>query len=451
MSKEIIIIGAGVVGITLARNLTGEGHNVVMIDNDPSVIRHLQETMDLQAIHGDTSDGEFLLEAGLAKADLILAVTNSDESNIILLLMARSVNPNARIIARVRKKQFLKNPALTGGDAMGGAIVFSPEYAAVEMVLDLLQVDQAFEVVPFEHGSISIAGFRLGEESVLIGRPLMEIQELSRVGALIVAVDKSGEVMIPNGRTILNVTDRVFITTGAKTELSKILALLGRRPVQNRKIVIAGGGWKAEQIAAKIEKEGIPVFILEKSQERCQELASMLEETAVLHCDATDPETIQKMAQGASTFIALTGHQEVNLVLCLMARKFGARRAIALMDNEAYITMAPSLGIDAVVSPKLAAVGKILRFLSQGKVVDAAMMLNGKLDALYVEIQENSRIVGKPLKEMGLPKTVIVAAVVKNGQMFVPNGNMTLNPGDFALIITYPGHFQKVDEFLGRK
>ncbi|MBF0212690.1 MAG: Trk system potassium transporter TrkA [Magnetococcales bacterium] len=451
MSKEIIIIGAGVVGITLARNLTGEGHNVVMIDNDPSVIRHLQETMDLQAIHGDTSDGEFLLEAGLAKADLILAVTNSDESNIILLLMARSVNTNARIIARVRKKQFLKNPALTGGDAMGGAIVFSPEYAAVEMVLDLLQVDQAFEVVPFEHGSISIAGFRLGEESVLIGRPLMEIQELSRVGALIVAVDKSGEVMIPNGRTILNVTDRVFITTGAKTELPKILALLGRRPVQNRKIVIAGGGWKAEQIAAKIEKEGIPVFILEKSQERCQELASMLEETAVLHCDATDPETIQKMAQGASTFIALTGHQEVNLVLCLMARKFGARRAIALMDNEAYITMAPSLGIDAVVSPKLAAVGKILRFLSQGKVVDAAMMLNGKLDALYVEIQENSRIVGKPLKEMGLPKTVIVAAVVKNGQMFVPNGNMTLNPGDFALIITYPGHFQKVDEFLGRK
>ncbi|MBF0190688.1 MAG: Trk system potassium transporter TrkA [Magnetococcales bacterium] len=451
MSMEIIIIGAGVVGITLAKNLSGEGHNVVMIDNDAAVIKHLQETMDLQAMHGDTSDGEFLLGAGLDKADLILAVTNSDESNIILLLMARSVNPNARIIARVRKKQFLKNPALVRGDSLGGAIVFSPEYAAVEMVLDLLQIDQAFEVVPFENGAISIAGFRLGEESMLIGRPLMEIQELSRVGALIVAVDKGGEVVIPNGRTVLNVTDRVFITTGAKTELSKIITLLGRRPVQNRKIVIAGGGWKAEQIASRIEKDGIPVLILEKSLERCQELAAILEETAVIHCDATDPETIQKMAHGASTFIALTGHQEVNLVLCLMARKFGARRAISLMDNEAYMTMAPSLGIDAVVSPKLAAVGKILRFLSMGKVVDAAMMLNGKLDALFMEVQDDSRIVGKPLKDMGLPKTVIMAAVVRKGQMFVPNGNMTLTPGDHVLVITYPGHFQQVDEFLGRK
>ncbi|MBF0627785.1 MAG: Trk system potassium transporter TrkA [Magnetococcales bacterium] len=446
-----MIIGAGVVGITLARHLSVEGHNVVMIDNDAAVVRHLQETLDLQALYGDTSDGEFLLRSGMDKANLILAVTNSDESNIILTLMARTFNPTARIIARVRKKQFLNNPALVRSDTTGATTVFSPEYAAVEMVLDLLQVDQAFEVVPFDNGSISIAGFRLGEESVLIGRPLMEIQELSRVGALIVAVDQGGDVVIPNGRTILNVTDRVFITTGAKTEMSKILTLLGRRPVQNHKIVIAGGGWKAEQIASRIEKAGTPVFILEKSLERCQALASSLEETAVLHCDATDPETIEKMARGSSTFIALTGHQEVNLVLCLMARKFGARRAISLMDNEAYMTMAPSLGIDAVVSPKLAAVGKILRYLSPGKVLDAAMMLNGRLDALYMEIQENSRIVGKPLKAMGLPKTVIVAAVVKQGQMHVPNGNMTLNPGDHALVITYPGHSQRVDEFLGRK
>ncbi|MBF0418525.1 MAG: Trk system potassium transporter TrkA [Magnetococcales bacterium] len=448
---EIMIVGAGVVGITLAKSLTGEGHNVAIIDNDQGVIRHLQETMDLQAMHGDTSDGAFLRSAGLDKANLIFAVTNSDESNIIITLMARAVNPSARIIARVRKKQFLDNPALVGGDSLGGATIFSPEYAAVENVLDLLQVDQAFEVVPFDNGSISIAGFRLGEESPLIGRPLIEISELSKVGALIVAVDKGGEVVIPNGRTILNVTDRVFITTGARTELSKIITLLGRRPVQNRKIVIAGGGWKAEQIAARIEKDGIPVFILEHKLARCQELAANLEETAVLHSDATDPETIQKMAQGTSTFIAVTGQQEVNLVLCLLARKFGARRSIALMDNEAYLTMAPSLGIDAVVSPKLAAVGKILRFLSHGKVIDAAMMLNGRLEAVYVEVQEASRLLGKPLKDLGLPKTVIVAAVVKKGQMVVPNGNLVLNAGDHVLIITYPGSFQHIDDYLGRK
>ncbi|MBF0126407.1 MAG: Trk system potassium transporter TrkA [Magnetococcales bacterium] len=448
---EIIVLGAGVVGISLAKHLSGEEHNVVLIDNNASVIKQLQETMDLQALHGDTSDSDFLLSAGLDKADLVLAVTNSDESNVIITLMARSINPSARIIARVRKKQFLNNPRLLSSHTLGGVTVFSPEHAAVEMVLDLLQIDQAFEVVPFENGSVSIAGFRLGAESVLIGRPLCDIPELSKVGALIVAVDKGGEVLIPNGQTILNVTDRIFITTGMKTELPKIFTLLGKRPVQHRKIVIAGGGWKGEQIAAKLENEGIPVTILEHSLARCEELAASLDETVVLHCDATDPETIQKNSQGTSTFLAMTGHQEVNMVLCLLARKFGALRAIAMMDNEAYITLSPSLGIDAVVSPKQAAVGKILRFLSKGKILDSATMLNGKLDALFMEIQEKSRMVGAPLKSLGLPKTLIVAAVIKKGQMLVPNGNMVLNPGDLVLLITFPGHFKHVDEFMSGK
>ncbi|MEO5330390.1 MAG: Trk system potassium transporter TrkA [Magnetococcus sp. YQC-5] len=448
---EIIIIGAGVVGISLAKYLSGEGHNVVVTDTNPSVIKQLQESMDLQALHGDTSDSAFLQSAGLGKADLILAVTNSDESNIIITLMARALNPSARIIARVCKKQFLNNPGLTNGTVFGGIILFSPEHAAIEMVLDLLQVDQSFEVVPFPNVSMSIAGFQLGEESTLIGRPLNAIQELTTSGALIVAVDHGGQVSIPNGQTILHAKDRIFVTMEQKTDVAKLMALLGKRPVKNRKIVIAGGGWKVEQIAAKLEKTNIPVFILEQSLERCQELASTLDSTTVLHCDATHPETIQEISKGTSTFIAMTGHQEVNLVLCLLARQFGVLRTIAMMDNEAYISMAHSLGIDAVISPKLAAVGKILRFLSKGKVLDTATMLDGKLDALLMEIQENSRIVGKPLKNLGLPKTLIVAAVFKQNQLLIPKGDMILYPGDLALIITFPGHFQHVDEFLSRK
>ncbi|MBF0610954.1 MAG: Trk system potassium transporter TrkA [Magnetococcales bacterium] len=447
---EIIIIGAGLVGTSLAKSLSGEGHNVVVIDNDAAVIKRLQESMDIQAMWGDAADGTLLQSAGLAKADLILAVTNSDENNIIITLMARAFNPSAKIIARVRKKQFMNNPGLAKGMTLGGAMVFSPEHAAVDMVLDLLHIDQAFEVVPFQNGMVRIAGFRLGEESSLLGKPLLQSKELSQVGALIVAVDKGEEVVIPNGHTVLEAKDRVLITTGAKTELSQILPVLGRKPVQHRKIVIAGGGWKGEHVAREIEKRGIPVVILEKSLPRCQELAEQLNDTAVIHCDATDPATIKEMAHGASTFIGMTGHQEVNLVLCLMARKSGARRTIALMDNEAYLTMAPSLGIDAVVSPKLAAVGKILRFLSNGKVIDAATALNGKLDAIFVEVQEHSRIVGTPLKSLNLPKGLIIAAAVKNGQMTVPNGNFVFSAGDQALLIIQAGHFQKIDDLLSK-
>lgn len=447
---EIIIIGAGLVGTSLAKSLSSVGHNVVVIDHDASVIKRLQESMDLQALCGDAADGELLRGAGLEKADLILAVTNSDETNIIITMMARAYNATAKIVARVRKKQFLDSPGLARGGTLGGAMVFSPDHAAVDMVLDLLHVDQAFEVVPFSNGIVRIAGFRLGVDSPLVGRPLCENRDLARVGALIVAVDKGEEVVIPNGRSTLSATDRVLITTGAKTELTQILPLLGRQPVKHRKIVIAGGGWKGEQVAIAVEKRGIPVVMMEKSPERCRELAEHLDQTDVMHCDATDLQAIRQMAGGASTFIGMTGHQEVNLVLCLMARKSGARRTIALMDNDAYLGMAPSLGIDAVVSPKLAAVGKIMRFLSVGKVVDAATVLNGRLDAVFVELMENSRIVGAPLKSLGLPRDLIIAAAVKEGQMAVPNGDFVFAPGDQALFITNPGYFHKINEYLGR-
>ncbi|MEO5362272.1 MAG: Trk system potassium transporter TrkA [Magnetococcus sp. DMHC-8] len=445
---EIIIVGAGVVGISLARYLSGEGHNVVVVDNNAAVIRQLQESMDLQALHGDTTDGAFLRGVGLERAGLVLAVTNSDETNIIITLVAQAINPSARIIARVCKKQFLDNPAITETNKIGGVTFFSPDHAAVEMVQDLLLVDQSFEVVPFEHGAISVAGFRLGADSVLVGRPLHTIRELADLGVLIVALDRGGQVNIPNGQTVLNAADRVYVSTGSKTELSKIIALLGMPTVEHRKIVIAGGGWKGGQIATRLEQGRVPVLLLERSLDRCQELAAALDNVTVLHCDATDPGTIRKVSQGTSTFIAMTGQQEVNLVLCLLARQYGALRTIAMMDNEAYVVMAHSLGIDAVVSPKQASVGKVLRFLSTGKVLDSATMLHGRLDALLVEIQANSRMVGKPLREIGLPRTLIVAAAIKQGQILIPTGSMTLQPGDLVLLITFPGYFQRVDEFL---
>ncbi|WP_130471651.1 Trk system potassium transporter TrkA [Candidatus Magnetaquicoccus inordinatus] len=444
---KVIIIGAGVVGTSLAKKLSADGHQVVVIAQEASVVKHVQESMDVQVLQGDPADGSLLQSAGLLEAELILAVTDSDENNIITTLMAQAYNPQAKIIARVHKKQFMENPIIAKGMTLGGTMVFSPEHAAVEMVLDLLQVDHAFEVVPFKHGMVRIAGFHLGPESALLGRTLQECG-LAKHGALVVAVDKGGEVVIPTGRTILQATDRVLLTSEAQCGFVQILPLLGRTPVQHRKIVIAGGGWKGEQVAREIEKRGIPVVILEKSLSRCQELAEMLDNTDVIHCDATDPATIRHMAKRASTLIGMTGQQEVNLVLCLLARQGGASRTIALMDNEAYLTLAPSLGIDAVVSPKLAAVGKIMRFLSRGKVIDAATAFNGQLDAVFVEVEAHCRIVGLPLKDLGLPKALLVAAVVRNGKMHIPKGDFVFSAGDQALIITSAGHLQQIDDFL---
>ncbi|MBF0400329.1 MAG: Trk system potassium transporter TrkA [Magnetococcales bacterium] len=446
---NIIIVGAGLVGVNLAKHLSNEQHNVTLIDSNHFLVKRVQESLDVQVLEGDATDGHILKSAGLDSADLVLAVSNSDESNLIIALMARAINGSVKIVARVRRQQYLNSP--WHGNPMGETVLFSPDQAAVEMIEELLSVDQSFEVVPFEHGAIRVAGFILGEGSALVGKPLKDIRLLAEVRALIVAVDRKGELFIPDGHSILQPLDRIYITLIAETELNKILATIGIKTTKKHKIVIAGGGWKGEQIARSLEKTGIQVFLLDKDLERCNALADQLKNTHVLFADATDPEILQDLLGNTSTFLALTNHQEVNFLLCLQARQYmnaEFSRTIALVDNDAYLSMAHGLGIDAVVSPRLAAVGNILRFLGKGKVIDAAPLLNGRLEAFSLEVQPNSRLAGVCLKDLRLPAGIIVAGGIKNGAVVVPNGNLAFTAGDHLLIISFRGHIKQLDDYL---
>ena len=385
----------------------------------------------------------------LAAAALLLAVSNSDESNLIIALMARAINGNAKIVARIKRQQYLNSP--WHGNPMGETVLFSPDQAAVEMLQELLSVDQSFEVVPFEQGAIRVAGFILGKESTLVGKPLKDVCVLAELITLIVAVDRNGELFIPNGDSVLRPFDRLYITLIAQTDLKKILTILGNKPTTNHKIVIAGGGWKGEQIARSLQKSGMQVFLLDNNLERCNTLAAQLSDTHVLFADATDPEILRDLLDKTSTFLALTNHQEVNFLLCLQARKHmdgGGARTIALVDDEAYISMAYELGIDAVVSPRLAAVGNILRFLGKGKVIDAAPLLNGRLEAFSLEVQPNSRLADVCLKDLQLPSGIIVAGGIKDGVVVVPHGNLAFSAGDHLLIITFRGYIKQMDAFL---
>lgn len=445
---NIIIVGAGVVGVNLAKHLSNEEHNVTLVDNNPTLIKRVQELLDVQVLEGDATDGQILKLAGLESAELVLAVSNSDESNLIIALMARAINGDARIVARVKRKQFLNTP--WHGNPMGETVLFCPDQAAVEMIQELLWVDQSFEVVPFEQGAIRIAGFILGEESSLVHKPLKEIRALAELRTLVVAVDRNGALFIPNGDSVLHPLDRVYLTLIAQTDLKKMLALIGAKATTRRKIVIAGGGWKGEEVARSLQKSGMQVFLLDNNLERCNTLAAQLSDTHVLFVDATDPETLRDLLDKTSTFLALTNHQEVNFLLCLQARKHMGEgtRTIALVDNEDYLSMAYELGIDAVVSPRLAAVGNILRFLGKGKVIDAAPLLNGRLEAFSVEVQPNARLANICLKDLQLPSGILVVGGIKNGVVVVPNGNLAFAAGDHLLIITFRGYMKQMDAYL---
>ncbi|MBF0158139.1 MAG: Trk system potassium transporter TrkA [Magnetococcales bacterium] len=445
---NVIIFGAGMVGNTVAKFLTEQDHNVTLVDHRPEIIQEIQESLDIQTLLGEATGRGVMQQAGLEQADLVLAVTDSDETNIVLSLIVQSQNRNARTIVRLRGQHYMENSGLWQERSLDRTLVFSPEQAAVERLLDLLEVSRAFEVTSFLGGAVRIAGFSLDVSSPLIGQPLMQLAVLPETQTLIVAVEQQGEIIVPTGKTVLQAGDRIYVTTGLGFNNTKVRNLFGLHATKQRKVLLAGGGWMGARVAEQLLKGGIDVTIIERDRSRCRWLAETMDGLTVINGGATDHNKMRDELDGASTFVGITNKHEVNFIAALMAHKLNVKRVIAVMDNEAYLNMAPSVGIDAAVSPKLAAVGMILRILRTGQMIDVAPMLNGRLEAVFVEVRANSRLDHHPINRLGLPKGVIIAAVMRDQAILIPHGNLMLTPGDKALFIAPSGTLRHIGRML---
>ena len=446
---DIVIFGAGLVGVTLARHLSEQAHNVTLIDANQEVIRKVQETLDVRALSGNASNDTILKEAGLNTADLVFAVTDSDETNIVLTLIAHGENSKARIFARIRGEQYASKANLWRGERFNNTLIFNPERAAIEAVVQLLAVPNAFEVIPVSNGSIKLAGFRLGEMSPLVGRPLRELSQVGDDRPLIVAAERNGEVLLPSGETVLEAGNRVYVTWTRSTKLKKVYEFLGIKPPQGHRVLIVGGGRIGAGVAEGILQSGdASVTLIEKDLERCHPLVDRFPAATVVHGDATDMDLLRETTRHATTLVAVSGNQEVNFLLALMADQLGVPRVIPVLDNAAYISLAPQHGIDAVISPKLATVGEILGHLRKGHVLESAPMLDGRLHAFMVSIQGHSRLAHVSLAEAKIPQGILIAAVVLGRDVTVPNGRSWLQPGDQALILCATDQIRRMDDLL---
>lgn len=448
---KVVIFGAGLVGEAVGRIISDQGHDVCFIDNNRNTVRKIRERMDVQIVQGMAEKTESLREAGVQEADIILAVTNLDHINIILTLLARSMNPNALIVARVKDADFANNPQLWQSHALANTVVISPEKAVIEKARLILDCQHAFDVVEFLDGRLRIAGFRLEKGNALSGTPLNEVRkQFPSKWILVVGVERGDDVFIPNGDTILEDGDRIFITLPQGVDLAPMLALLGKQFIPRRKYLIVGGGSIAESIARELEKDGRQGIIMESDYDRCQALAETLDKTVLLHGDATDASLLGRAITSDTVFLAMTGMQEINFFVAMMARKRGAMQVLAMMDNDAYFTMGPELGVDAILSPRIAAVGSILRFMRVGRILDAAVVLGGRLEIFLAEVEQGSLLDGKPLKDVNIPKGVIIAAAVQNSEVLVPHGSLRFRHGDLAVIMAIQGMAHIVDDLIAR-
>lgn len=446
---SIIIIGAGEVGYHLAQRLSQEKQDVVVIDRDPEKIRRIQNSLDVQAIHGSGGSISLLRQAGIAEASLLIAVTNSDEVNMISCLVAGLQNKVPRKIARVRDPDYSALLPLFDKDHLDIDLVINPDREVVDMILKLMEVPGAVRVADFADGLVRMVGLPIREGNPLIGNSLGEIRrKYPEANTLIVAIQRGGKIFIPKGDDVLQAQDIVF-SVSARDKVNETIEILGNKRRTIKKVMILGGGLIGLQLALGLESRDIQVKVIEQDEARCLEIAEKCHKVVALKPDGVLQDVmIEENVGEMDTFIAVTEDEESNVMLSLLAKKLGTKRVITLINKVVYSPLVHSLGIDVVVSPRLAALNRILQFLRRGKILSVSTLPDENAEAFEAVALETSDLVGRPLKDINFPKEAIIGAVVRDSQVIIPGGKTVIRPGDRVTIFTLTSAIPKLEKAL---
>jgi trk system potassium uptake protein TrkA len=446
---SIIIIGAGEVGYNLAHRLSRERKEVVVIDRDLEKIRRVQSTLDVQAIHGSGGSISLLRQAGITEASMVIAVTNSDEVNMISCLVAGLQHRVPKKIARVRDPEYSSLFPLFGKEHLNIDLVINPDHEVVEMILKLMEVPGAVEVVDFAEGKVRMVGLPLLPDSVMAGKTLTEISRIfPKSGIIIVAVQKGDRVFIPKGRDEIAANDLLFMVM-AREKTREALESSGHRRPSIKRVMILGGTLIGMELAKALEELDFQVKIIEQNEARCQEIAEKCTRAVVLRGEATYQDLLAEENVGQmDTFIAATEDEETNVMVSLLAKKMGVRRVMTLVNKVGYSPLVHSIGVDVVVSPRLAAVNKIMQFLRRGKILSVSSLPEENAEVFEAVAMETSDIVGQPLRQLEFPRDAIVGAIVRGSEVFIPNGSTVIQPGDRVMIFALTSAIKEVEKAL---
>ncbi len=446
---KIIIVGGGLVGSSLASKLAQDGNDIVLVEKNREFVRELDEGLDVQVSIGDGCTLPVLKNAGISECDLLLATTNSDEANMVVALIGSSIFSVPRVVARLRDEGHEESFHSISEEIGRDHLAINPDEAAVERILALISVPGAVDVAPFFSERLLIAGFLIREESSFNGLLLSHLRLLFPAAPmLVVAIRRDGRWIIPHGEDELMENDLVYFAMDPG-EISNVTTLMGWSSGRERRIMIAGATRIGIKLAQRLEKGPFKLTLLDGKRKSCEMAAAILENTMVIHSSPTDRERLmEEAAERADAFIACTDDHEENVVACLLARRLGARHTMAFVDNPALAGLIGDIGIDALISPRLLAVSLALQFARRGKVRAVAALLDDAVEVLDVEAGEGSRLVRKKLKELGLPRGILVAAILRSDRILLPGGDDQIQAGDRVLLVTTAAKASRLDPFL---
>jgi trk system potassium uptake protein TrkA len=446
---RVIIVGGGLVGSSLGAKLAGDGHDVVLVEQSRELIADLNEQLDVQTICGNGATIPVLLEAGIEDADLLLATTNSDESNMVVALVGSEIFKVPRVAARLRDPGHEEGFRRIAREPGGERVAINPDMAAVEKILSLLPVPGAVDVAPFFAGKLLVAGFVIHPASEFAGLLLSHLRLLfPSTPMLVVAIRRDGAWRVPHGEDEIRAGDLVYFAMDP-AELDNVLVLLGLRRGAEKRVMITGATRIGVALARRLEESGVPVTLVDDSRPACEAAAATLDDTLVIHGSPTDRELLREEgADRVEGFVACTDAHEENVVACLLAGKMGEAHTFALVDNPALAGLVGDLGIDAVISPRLLSVSLALHFARKGRIRAVAALLEDSVEVFEAEAAAGSRLVRTTLSELGLVRGILVVAVERGERIFLPRGNDRLHPGDRVLLVTTSEAASQLDDVL---
>ena len=449
---KVIIAGAGDIGIELAKRLTMDNHDVVVLEKDSEKIIQITNSLDVMVVQEQGERISALIDAGIQDADVFIAVTDSDELNIMFCMIAKKLS-NIKTVARVRNKEYSDSSMMISSEQLGIDIMIDPERLAALEIVKLIKTPEASELEFFAGGKIELIAFRTEKDSELIDKPLSSLP-VSQDYLIISLVRENGDVIIPKGDDRFLPNDIIYVVKrpGTLTEFGS-MARSEKKRIKN--VMILGGGkigFKVAQILEGYKKNNITIKLIEKSADKCKIISDHLTKTLVLNSDAADTNFLKdENIKNVDVLVSVTGSDELNILTAVLGKKLGARKAITEINKLDYEVIMQPLEIDSFVSTRLLVAGKLARLFRNSNILSETFLKDGKIEMIELIVQPESTLINRPLKVLRLSaKGIIIGGILREGRAIIPKGNDVILPQDQLIIFTDPQKVTKVERLFCR-
>ena len=434
---KIVILGAGQVGASVAESLVSEHNDITVVDIEPQRLRALQDRLDLRTVVGSAAHPSVLTEAGIEDADLLVAVTQSDETNLVACRLAARMFNVPRRVARIRATDYLSSERVLGEDGFDVDLAICPEQILTDYIVKLVQFPEALQVLDFADGKVSLVAVRAYGGGPLVGHPLKDMRRhIPNIETRIVAIFRGDHSIVPDGDTVIQAGDEVFCLA-ASGHIREVMRELRRMDRQVKRVMIAGGGNIGLRLAQALE-DRYSVRVIEHNKRRCELLAARLGGALVLNGDTTDEELLsEENIAEMDLFVAVTNDDENNIMSSLLAKRMGARRVVALINRRAYVDLLQSGQIDIAISPAQATIGTLLAHVRRGDVVAVHSLRRGAAEALEAVVhgdRESCRVTDRRVDEIDLPAGTTIGAVVRANEVIMAHHDTVIRAGDHVIV-----------------